>query len=54
MELPQVDLDQLRDLMKLMDQYDFDEIDVRDEKRRLHLLRNAVEWGLQAGRVSAP
>ena len=41
MELPQVDLDHLRDLMKLMDQYDFDEIDLRDERRRLHLLRNA-------------
>ena len=41
MELPQVDLDQLRDLMKLMDQYDFDEIDLREEHRRLHLLRNA-------------
>ncbi len=41
MELPQVDLDQLRDLMKLMDQYDFDELDLRDAERRLHLLRNA-------------
>jgi acetyl-CoA carboxylase biotin carboxyl carrier protein len=41
MELPKVDLEQLRDLMKLMDQYDFDELDLRDERRRLHLLRNA-------------
>jgi acetyl-CoA carboxylase biotin carboxyl carrier protein len=40
MELPQVDLEQLKALMKLMETYDFDEIDVRDEGKRLHLQRN--------------
>lgn len=40
MELPRVDLESLRDLMKLMDQFKFDEIELRDEGRRLHLLRN--------------
>ena len=45
MELPRVDLESLRDLMKLMDQFKFDEIELRDEGRRLHLLRN--QPGLQ-------
>ena len=39
MDLPQPDLDQLRSLMKLMEQFDFQEIDLRDDKRRIHLLR---------------
>jgi acetyl-CoA carboxylase biotin carboxyl carrier protein len=38
-EHPHVDLDHLRDLMKLMDQFSFDELEVRDEGQRLHLLR---------------
>ena len=41
MELPSVDLDHIRDLMKLMDQFEFDEIELRDEGKRLHLLRRA-------------
>jgi acetyl-CoA carboxylase biotin carboxyl carrier protein len=39
MELPRVDVDHIRDLMKLMDQYDFHEIDLRDDGKRLHLTR---------------
>jgi acetyl-CoA carboxylase biotin carboxyl carrier protein len=39
-EIPRVDLDHLRDLMKLMDQFDFDELDVRDDGKRLHLSRS--------------
>jgi len=38
-EHPHVDLDHLRELMKLMDQFDFDELEVRDEGKRLHLQR---------------
>ena len=45
MDLPQPDLDQLRSLMKLMEQFDFQEIDLRDDKRRIHLLRSAKETG---------
>ena len=40
MELPPVDLENLRDLMKLMDEFKFDEIDLREEGRRLHLMRS--------------
>ncbi|MCO5169237.1 MAG: acetyl-CoA carboxylase biotin carboxyl carrier protein [Planctomycetes bacterium] len=39
MELPRVDLEQIRALMKLMEQFNFDEIDLREEGRRLHLSR---------------
>ncbi len=39
MELPRVDLEQIRALMKLMEQHNFDELDLRDEGRRLHLAR---------------
>lgn len=39
MEHPHVDLDHLRELMKLMDQFDFDQLEVRDEGKRLHLQR---------------
>lgn len=39
MEHPHVDLDHLRDLMKLMDQFSFDELEVREGTQRLHLLR---------------
>lgn len=39
MELPRVDLEQIRALMKLMEQHNFDELDLRDEGRRLHLSR---------------
>ena len=37
MEHPHVDLDHLRDLMKLMDQFSFDELEVREGAQRLHL-----------------
>jgi len=43
MEVPRVDLDHLRDLMKLMDQFSFDELEVRDGAQRLHLSRNTVD-----------
>ena len=49
MELPSVDLDHIRDLMKLMDQFEFDEIELRDEGKRLHLLRRG-----SGGIASAP
>jgi len=39
MELPRVDLESLRALMKLMEQHNFDELDLREEGRRLHLSR---------------
>lgn len=39
MELPHVDLEQIRALMKLMEQFNFDEIDLREDGRRLHLSR---------------
>jgi acetyl-CoA carboxylase biotin carboxyl carrier protein len=39
MELPEHSLEQLRALMKLMEQHDFNELDLRDEGKRLHLLR---------------
>jgi acetyl-CoA carboxylase biotin carboxyl carrier protein len=39
MELPKVDLEHLRALMKLMEQFNFDEIDLREDNRRLHLSR---------------
>jgi acetyl-CoA carboxylase biotin carboxyl carrier protein len=39
MELPRVDLENLRALMKLMEQHNFDELDLREEGRRLHLSR---------------
>lgn len=39
MELPRVDLEQIRALMKLMEQHNFDELDLRDEGKRLHLSR---------------
>ena len=45
MELPQVDLEQLRGLMKLMEQFDCDEIDLRDGGKRLHLQRNRGQKG---------
>ncbi|MCA8922031.1 MAG: acetyl-CoA carboxylase biotin carboxyl carrier protein [Planctomycetes bacterium] len=48
MDLPQPDLDQLRSLMKLMEQFDFQEIDLRDDKRRIHLLRTPKELPGQA------
>ncbi|MEZ6186698.1 MAG: acetyl-CoA carboxylase biotin carboxyl carrier protein [Planctomycetota bacterium] len=48
MDLPQADLDQLRSLMKLMEQFDFQEIDLRDEKRRIHLLRTPKDTGQPA------
>jgi acetyl-CoA carboxylase biotin carboxyl carrier protein len=38
-EHPHVDLDHLRDILTLMDEFSFDEIEVRDEGKRLHLLR---------------
>ena len=41
MELPRVDLEHLRALMKLMDQFNFDEIELREADRRLHLSRGA-------------
>jgi acetyl-CoA carboxylase biotin carboxyl carrier protein len=40
-ELPRVDLEHLRALMKLMDQFNFDEIELREADRRLHLARGA-------------
>ncbi len=42
MEHPRVDLEHIRDLMKLMDQYNFDELEVREEGKRLHLLRGGA------------
>ncbi len=39
MDLPQIDIDSIREVMKLMDQFRFDEIEVRDEGKRIHLLR---------------
>lgn len=39
MELPRVDLEQLRALMKLMEQHDCQELELREEGKRLHLLR---------------
>lgn len=45
MELPRVDLEQIRALMKLMEQHDFDELDLRDEGRRLHLSRGGRRAG---------
>lgn len=45
MDLPRVDLDHLRDLMKLMDQYNFDELEVREEGKRLHLSRSRPAQG---------
>ena len=42
MEHPRVDLEHIRDLMKLMDQFNFDELEVRDEGKRLHLLRGGA------------
>ncbi len=54
MELPSVDLDHIRDLMKLMDQYEFDEIELRDEGKRLHLLRRASGGVAQAPQVVMP
>lgn len=40
MELPEHSLEQLRALMKLMEQHDFNELDLRSEGKRLHLLRS--------------
>jgi len=52
MEHPRVDLEHIRDLMKLMDQYNFDEIEVRDEGKRLHLTRSSgKQLGPQAAMV---
>lgn len=45
MEVPRVDLDHLRDLMKLMDQFSFDELEVRDGEQRLHLSRSGSQDG---------
>ena len=45
MELPPVDVDHIRELMKLMDQYDFHEIDLRDDGKRLHLTRGTHPKG---------
>ena len=39
MELPKVDLEHLKALMKLMEQFQVDTIDLREEGRRLHLSR---------------
>lgn len=47
MEHPHVDLDHLREILTLMDQFDFDEIEVRDEGKRLHLLRRPRNQGGQ-------
>jgi acetyl-CoA carboxylase biotin carboxyl carrier protein len=38
-ELPKVDLEHLKALMKLMEQFQVDTIDLREEGRRLHLSR---------------
>ncbi|MGE4141039.1 MAG: acetyl-CoA carboxylase biotin carboxyl carrier protein [Planctomycetota bacterium] len=61
MEHPHVDLDHLRDLMDLMAQFDFDELDVRDEGKRLHLVRRprgqaspAVVMPAMVGAAPAP
>ncbi len=54
MELPQVDLENVRDLMKLMDQYNFDEIEVRDEGKRLHLTRSSGKHLGQQAAVVMP
>jgi len=54
MEHPRVDLEHLRDLMKLMDQFEFDELDVRDEGKRLHLLRSRKDSGSQQPAVVMP
>ena len=35
MEISQADLEQLRALMELMEQHDFQELDLRDGERRL-------------------
>ncbi|RMG09364.1 MAG: acetyl-CoA carboxylase biotin carboxyl carrier protein [Planctomycetota bacterium] len=43
--MPHVDLDHLRDIMKLMDQFDFDELEVRDEGKRLHISRGGRTGG---------
>lgn len=48
MELPRVDLEQIRALMKLMEQHNFDELDLRDEGRRLHLSRGGRQRGAAA------
>lgn len=48
MEHPHVDLDHLRDLMKLMDQFSFDELEVREGDQRLHLLRRPRGSGVAA------
>lgn len=41
MELPRVELEQLRALMKLMEQFDFQELELREDGKRLHLLRGS-------------
>lgn len=43
MELPRVDIEQLRALMKLMEQFDFQELDLREDGKRLHLLRGGKQ-----------
>lgn len=65
MELPQVDLEQLKALMKLMEQFGVDEVDVREDGRRLRLARGAgrqapvvmpavMPGSVMSGVVSAP
>ena len=54
MELPRVDLDRIRDLMKLMDQHHFDELELRDEGKRLHLLRRGGKQQAQPQTVVMP
>ena len=49
MELPKVDLEHLKALMKLMEQFQVDTIDLREEGRRLHLSRGGGKGGRAMG-----
>ena len=54
MELPHIDLDSIRGLMKLMDEHRFDEIDLREEGKRLHLLRGGSAKAQPAPAMMVP
>ena len=49
MELPKVDLEHLKALMKLMEQFQVDTIDLREEGKRLHLSRGGGKGGKSMG-----
>jgi acetyl-CoA carboxylase biotin carboxyl carrier protein len=54
MDLPKVDLEHLRALMKLMEQFDVDVLDLREENRRLRLARGGHKAGPAAPAVVMP